>query len=217
MKTTTKISTLLRVVYLVLAAPIVFAEEDNSIGIHGMALIPVGGELIASHMPLHGGRHSYQVLLSLDTDHQSKIEALSADGKLITLEPERFSLNKLRNGNLKAFNARVFTGHFERDGKPISEPIKFTIKRKLLDQDLRNQTSGNYILLNLENTALLIHEIGSVASFDQVLEVKTNGSLIKNVYIGNTEPLKEKNWPKKLSMEGISFKKQLYLETQDFQ
>jgi len=182
-----------------------------------MALFSVNGQLIASHMPLHGGRHSHQVILTLKTDNQGRISDLVENAKLSSLLPEKFSLNKLRNGKLDSFTAKLFEGHFERDGKAYPTPFSFKVTDKLLDQPLKREGNGYYQLVQLNTLSLLVHEIASAPSFDQILVVSTNPSSPKEIYSGTEKPLSENNWPESLIDAGIHFKSQLYFENQDFQ
>ena len=193
------------------------SHNDHSIGVHGMALFSIDGQLIASHMPLHGGRHSHQIILTLKTNDHVKVDDLVQGSELITLEPEQFSLNKLRSGELKSFSARVFKGHFERGGKADQDPIRFEVTGKLLDQPLRQGGNGSYQLVQHNNFALLIHEIASNPSFDQILLVNVTPNSPIEISIDSEKPLTSKSWPEKLTKAGIDLKKQLYFESQDFQ
>ncbi|BBM02733.1 hypothetical protein [Microbulbifer sp. GL-2] len=190
---------------------------DDSVGIHGMALFSVNGQLIASHMPLHGGHHSHQVILTLKTDNQESVSDLVQGARLSSLLPEKFSLNKLRNSKLDSFTAKLFEGHFERDGKAYPTPFSFKVTDKLLDQPLKRESNGYYQIVQLNSLSLLVHEIASAPSFDQILVVSANPSSPKEIYSGSEQPLSENNWPESLVKAGIHFESQLYFESQDFQ
>ncbi|AWF80704.1 hypothetical protein BTJ40_07675 [Microbulbifer sp. A4B17] len=191
-------------------------HRDKSMGVHGMALFSVEGLLIASHMPLHGGRHSHQVLLNLKAKIPVEFDDLFQKNDLISLKPERFSLDKLRNGGLNNFKGQLYKGHFERNGKPTLSPVTFEVIGQLMNKPLSREENGHYRLIKLQDLALLVHEIGPTPSFDQILLVSINQDLPSVVYNDSGKPLSEKNWPKSFTKAGIQLKKQLYFESQDF-
>ncbi len=191
--------------------------EDESVGVHGMALLPVGERLIASHMPLHGGRHGHQILLEVSSAAGTGLRSLIQDGVLVSAEPERFSLKALQKGEIGAFSARIYRGHFERGGAPHADGVQLQIVQKLLDRPLVEQKNGHYRLLHFGNTALLVHEIGTPPSFDQILEVESDAEAPSRIHSGSKQPLSKDNWPAAISDAGIRFKRVLYLETRDFQ
>ncbi|USD22905.1 hypothetical protein MJO52_07125 [Microbulbifer variabilis] len=200
---------------LTMASTISYA--DDSIGTHGMALFSVNGQLIASHMPLHGKRHGHQLILALESENKEEVMNLAQNTPLISLKPEVFSLNQLRNGKLGLFSGEVFNGHFERKGKILLSSIEFTVTDKLLDLPLSRKKNGHYRLVHLGDTSLLIHEIASPPSFDQIVEVTAKATLSKSIDTGSKLPISEKNWPEALKEAGIAFRRQVYLETRDFQ
>ncbi|WP_444957203.1 hypothetical protein [Microbulbifer sp. ZKSA002] len=193
------------------------AQSDNSVGIHGMALFTVGGQIIAAHMPLHGGKHSHQVILELETDDQEEVQNLLKRNELVTLLPDEFSLRELREGKLNAFNAELFTGHFERGGKLALQAVTFRVTSRLMDSPLTRTENGHYQLILLENSTLLVHEIASTPSFDQILLVSTGHNFSSDIYSSSLKPLSKDSWPKSLTKAGIHYKEELYFESQDFQ
>ncbi|QFT55660.1 hypothetical protein [Microbulbifer sp. THAF38] len=200
---------------LSMAAALTFADDSN--GTHGMALFSIKGQLIASHMPLHGKRHGHQVILALESENEKAIAELAQKTPLISLKPEVFSLNHLRNGDLGFFTGEVFNGHFERDGKVQLNSIPFRVAKKLLDLPLTRKENGHYRLVHLNSTSLLIHEIASPPSFDQILEVTADPSAPNTINTDSKHPISETHWPESLKEAGIVFRRQLYLEKQDFQ
>ncbi|WP_226647697.1 hypothetical protein [Microbulbifer variabilis] len=200
---------------LTMAAALTTADDSN--GTHGMALFPIKGQLIASHMPLHSRRHGHQILLALESDNDKAIVELAQNTPFISLKPEEFSLNRLRNGDLGFFTGEVFNGHFEREGKVQLKSIQFRVANKLLDRPLTRKENGHYRLVHLNSTSLLIHEIASPPSFDQILEVTAGPSAPDSINTDSKRPVSEAHWPERLKEAGIVFRRQLYLEKQDFQ
>lgn len=194
-------------------------SEDSSIGVHGMALIPIGDYWLASHMPLHGGVHGHQLIVALGTEDAIPLRELVSDAQLLSLMPERFSLRALRQGELHRFTATIFRGHFERNGEVLLKDVVFSVHKKLLDLPLdgNEPASGYYQLLRLGDTSLLVHRIGEVPSFDQIIEVSAGVGASKHVSSGRNAPLTADDWPASFTEEGIHFRRNLYLETRDFQ
>ncbi|XZZ42071.1 hypothetical protein ACJJIE_09595 [Microbulbifer sp. TRSA001] len=180
-------------------------------------MFTVDGQVIATHMPLHGGRHNHQVILVLETKDQEEVQNLLKRNELVTLLPEKLSLRKLREGEINTFNAQIFTGHFERGGKLALRAVTFRVTSRLMDTPLSRTENGHYQLIPHRNFTLLVHKIGSTPSFDQVLLVNTNEAKPNEIYSGSTNPLSESNWPENLTAAGIHFKEELYFESQDFQ
>ncbi|GAB2897229.1 hypothetical protein ACCI51_17540 [Microbulbifer echini] len=203
--------------YSVLSLMPLPAFSDDSVGTHGMVLFSVDGQLVASHMPLHGGQHARQLIMTLESDNNKEIIKLIQSAQRVTLKPETFSLNRLRNGSLNTFRGDVFKGHFERKGKIHLKAIRFRVANKLLDSPLKQQRNGHYRLLNLGQENLLIHEIAAPLSFDQILAVTADSSTPKSINTRSELPISITHWPDSLKEAGITFRQQLYFETQDFQ
>ncbi|REL29814.1 hypothetical protein [Thalassotalea euphylliae] len=171
-------------------------KQHHDVGVHGMALVMVGGKLIASHLPLHNSMHEHQIIFTTNiserpatskqsqsqSQHQNKqhqlpqivnsIEAALTKGQLITLLPEVFSLSKLRNSELTDFTATIYQGHFERGGKPIAKQVSFAIDQMLYQRKLSNKgvSNGEYNLINMgEGDVLAVHQIGDKPSFDHLV------------------------------------------------
>jgi hypothetical protein len=204
--------------YLLLGFLLIFAQaghaHDHSVGVHGMVLMPVGERIFASHMPLHHSKHAHQIVLELDVAGEAKASIMRLLNKhqLITLMPETFSLSELQNGQLKQFNGVVYSGHFERKGTVAFKNVLFKVKKQWLNQPLVSKSNGVYYVLDInQNQSLLVHQIGNVPSFDQILLVSpsTGKALISPVDLANKQPLKT-------VIEGLNIEKSLYLETQDF-
>ena len=192
---------------------------DNSIGVHGMALIPVGNYWLASHMPLHGDRHGHQLILLLDTEESNRLRALTKQAPLISLMPERFSLRALQQGELSGFTATVFRGHFERNGEALLQKVSFTVHKKILDLPLdgNEKANGHYRLVQIGDIHLLVHIIGATPSFDQIIQVSAERDAPALLYSNSDSPLSAENWPASFTDAGIHFRRSLYLEMQDFQ
>ncbi|WP_298442422.1 hypothetical protein [uncultured Ferrimonas sp.] len=202
--------TLLATVLLLLSLPSVGA----AIGTHGMALVQTKQGLVASHMPLHGSMHSHQLLLTLSTDPsaQAQIDALLAQYPLITLNPETFDLHQLMHGSLNHFSATVVAGHFERGGQPRLTQVTFNVDKVLLNKPLTELASGSYYPIALGQQTLLVHRIGALPSFDQLLLVDTALESTTPVQLTEGQPTTPYQ-----QLKGGYPLHSVYLETLDFQ
>ena len=195
--------------------------QDDTIGVHGMALFRVGDALIASHMPLVGGIHAHQIVLAVrpsDAGDLRAVTALFEDGRLVSLLPEAFSLDGLRSGELRQFDAVVYQGHFERDGEAATDPIRFDVLQLMLNEPLHAGSNGSYYVIELDRSAaLLVHRIGDVPSFDQIVLVDhRSGRSAVDLLNGDSEAPLTENDAHWLARHGLTWRRELYLETADF-
>ncbi|MBY5991922.1 hypothetical protein [Ferrimonas balearica] len=183
-----------------------------AVGTHGMVLMPTSQGPVASHLPLHGSMHAHQLVLKLAVDPADKaqVAALLAQQPLVTLKPEILDLHRLMHGTLSQFRADVVAGHFERGGQTTLPMVAFTVERVLLNAPLEPVENGAFYPIDLGDETLLVHRIGSLPSFDQILLMERNvtESLI---YLGDGQPLDDGLQP---ALEAPV--RSLYLETADF-
>lgn len=195
-------------------------HNDPSIGVHGMVLSVVDDQLVASHMPLQGAKHAHQILLHLDVpaDTHASIKSLVERRALVTIEPETFSLDQLRQGEMTHFEARLVAGHFERGGKTAKDNIEFSVLGILLDKPLSTGSNKQFYLVPLAgDNALLVHRIGQLPSFDQLIWLKLQTRLTSSLLTFDDElPVTPGNLPNKMAEMGAEYYRQLYLEYDDF-
>lgn len=193
-------------------------EQDHSIGVHGMALMMAGDDLIVSHMPLHGGKHAHQILLSVSVspDVRAQLSNLLNGSELVSIAPEPFSLNQLQSGDLDHFKADIYLGHFERNGSKVIQGVEFQVKQRLLMKHLAPAENGSYFTVPLAASQwLLVHRIGKLPSFDQIVLVSTGKPLPPFLELGTQDPLTPKRFSALYGNEA-EWLKLLYLEQQDF-
>ncbi|WP_086934099.1 hypothetical protein [Agarilytica rhodophyticola] len=201
-------------------------NHTHAIGVHGMALLVDEENFYASHMPLANSMHSHQVVFTFNVEnkHSKKIIELSKSNKLLSIMPEKFDLIDLMDGSLTSFKAEIFAGHFERGGKVALSNIVISVEKILLSQPLSNVKNGSfYILPTTSDKGLLIHKIGKLPSFDQVLSIRFKQenmglSLSENISLidlTNNIPFNSKD-KQKVTHSKFSISRQLYLELQDF-
>ncbi|KNC66592.1 hypothetical protein [Pseudoalteromonas ardens] len=200
---------------LVLFTPIVFAHQHNSFGVHGLALVNVEHKIIASHLPLPRGMHARQLIFEVQAQEQQQksLMQLINSNSLVTFAPGAFELDKLRSGDLVRVNGHVYQGHFERGGIQALTGVTLKVTKILLDEPVALVDNGQYYIIPLKmNDCLLVHKIGHLPSFDQLIQARCrdHATLPRLLDSKTGKPL-DKTTP--LNLE---FVRSLYLETQDF-
>lgn len=138
-------------------------------GIHGMVLLQVDDQLIASHLPFPTGKHAHQIVLQVSGElPEQAVQALTAKS-LITLKPEPFALQDLQQGKLNSFNAQIYLGHFERGGKDLGT-VTVLVQQKLLDKAVGAvaEQDGLYRIA-LSQGELLVRAIAGEGAVDEIL------------------------------------------------
>jgi len=171
--------------------------HDHSFGTHGMVLFGGREGLYASHLPLFRAPHDRQVVLevrlsdpALDRALRERLEGQNA---LWTIEPERFQLSRLDPASaapLRAFDAGVYEGHFERKGKLTHEKAGFIVERVLvyrrLDPGARVRAQARYLPMG----RFLVKEIDSRPDVDHIVALRaarTGIVTIPKAGLGNPE------------------------------
>lgn len=178
------------------AEPEAAPAPSHAHGVHGMVLFGEPGRVFASHLPLYRHPHDWQVVLELTPVRESasqQVDTLLAAGDLLTLEPERFDLWRLKPGAsdpLQQFQARLYRGHFERGGEAI-EVGDWQVKKTWVFEQVRIRPDvtpghryfriGNYGMG--ENARLwLVHKIERVPDTDQIAEACFGTDVIAELY-----------------------------------
>lgn len=138
-------------------------------GVHGMVLLQVENQLIASHLPFPAGKHAHQIVLQVSSDMPGPIlQALKEKG-LVTLEPQPFALKDLQQGIVKSFNAQVYLGHFERGGKDLGT-VTVQVQQKLLDKAVGAEAARDAVYrIPLKQGELLVKAISGEGAVDEIL------------------------------------------------
>jgi len=164
--------------------------------------------------------------VEVDNPTREILNQLFNDNNLISLRPEPFDLNSLMEGRLPSFKADIVAGHFERGGLTQIEMASFSFKRMLLAEPIEDKNNGSFYQVDYSRQhSLLIHQIGKVPSFDQIVLVenksidKTHRNVAEKQLITSkvTHALDINNSAEILAKHELSYVKSLYLETKDFQ
>lgn len=115
------------------------ATEPERPGLHGMLLFGGREGLYASHLPMFHSPHDVQLLLRLRATEpglEAQLRQRLASGPgYLTLEPERFDLNRMQPGHaraLRGFQANLHDGHFERGGPLLRPATRWAVEEVLL-------------------------------------------------------------------------------------
>lgn len=150
-----------------LSAPL-SACVHASHGVHGMVVLQVDHQLIASHLPLPFGKHAHQIVLQISAELPAEIRLALQQKNLVTLEPEAFALQDLQQGKLTSFNAKLYLGHFERGGQALGD-IKVSVQRKLLDQAVGSVSARHQpYRIALPGGELLVNPIKGEGDVDEI-------------------------------------------------
>lgn len=138
-------------------------------GIHGMVLLQVDDQLIASHLPFPTGKHAHQIVLQVSGELPDQVLQALTTKSLVTLEPQPFALKDLQQGKLKTFNAQVYLGHFERGGKDLGT-VTVLVQQKLLDKAVgAGAESKGLYRIALPQGELLVRAISGEGAVDEIL------------------------------------------------
>lgn len=153
-----------------------------------MVLFGEPGRVFASHLPLYRHPHDWQVVLELDPIGESapqQVHALLAAGGLLTLEPERFDLWRLKPGArdpLWQFRAALYRGHFERGGEAV-QMLDWQVRKVwhfAPAQTALSPQGHRYYVIGLDDcrqTGWLLHKIERRPDTDQLVRISTQSAL----------------------------------------
>ena len=163
-------------------------KHSHAHGVHGMLLFGEPGRVFASHLPLYRHPHDWQVVLELQpvgTEAQQLTDRLLAAGGLLTLEPERFDLWRLKPGAsepLRQFKAALYREHFERGGEKLRE-IDWQVKRVWQFAPVRIDAATSdhhYYVIGLDagrQSGWLLHQVERRPDTDQILRISAKTDL----------------------------------------
>lgn len=125
-------------------------QNGKAWGKHGMLMF--GGEkyLYASHLPMFHAPHDYQVIFRFHLRDQARqqqiMQALTQRAEVWTLDPIEFDLLRMSpevDSPLREFQADVYRGHFERDGKLNFQSETVIIDKVLVFRQLHPQNTAS--------------------------------------------------------------------------
>lgn len=166
-------TTLSRLLLLAAGLTLSSAARADRNGTHGMLLFGMEGTY-ASHLPMFRAPHDAQVLLELASD-DTGCKARSPDG-IYTIEPEVFDLDRLApdaKAPLTTFVAKLYQGHFERDGHVLMPECRFRILKVLhfawLDAQAQDGPINDYLVVGQGSERFLVRPIGGAPDMDRIL------------------------------------------------
>lgn len=206
--------------HLVLAEekPVDLPLDPGYEGVHGMLLFNQDSLLYAAHLPLYKKPHNAQIIYKIKTENAALL-ALVRDADQVTIEPEKFNLQRLMRGESFTVKADVYLGHFERGGSKLYEDVKIAFNElqyfRMLEDLAEPGVDKVYDLVDLDKGArLLIHQIQRAPSFDHIALLTDPNSCITTIRTGNLVP-DENFLIGRLRFCGSM--KRIYYETKDFE
>lgn len=155
-------------------------------GVHGMVLLEVEDQLIASHLPLPAGKHAYQIVLQVSSKMPEVVAQALKEKRLVTLEPQHFALKDLQQGQLTRFNAQVYLGHFERGGQRVGA-VTVLVQQKLLDKAVGALAKqGSVYRIPLTQGDLLVKAISGEGAVDEIL-YQAKGKAAEQLYFESAD------------------------------
>jgi glyoxylase-like metal-dependent hydrolase (beta-lactamase superfamily II) len=165
---------------------------DGRLSTHGFVILPLDktGYVWLSHKPMFTSPHDFQ-LVFLATITHSTVEPIPLPTNVSqlnhqwTIEPERWSLDNLINGNITSFQSKLYIGNFEQGGQYLCN-ITISIIRPLLTVLQLNQSDvepeeplryTSYLLTNSTMSSekfihfYLLHQIRIQPDFDAIAHV----------------------------------------------
>lgn len=147
------------------------ASDADKTSVHGMLVFGTpekDGTIFASHLPMFRSPHDYQILLELRLDPKAALLYRKSlknfrQQTVYTIEPEPFVLPEMI-AKPRPFKARLFRGHFERDGKPLGDTATVSIKRvlffKKFDPTIQRSEAAQYLVFghSIEHLSEHSHE-----------------------------------------------------------
>lgn len=155
-------------------------------GTHGMVLLQVENQLIASHLPLPTGKHAHQIVLQVSMELPADIVRALDEKQLVTVEPEAFALKDLQQGKLTSFKAQLYLGHFERGGKAAGSATVL-VQQKLLDKAVGEAAEAEQSYrIPLQQGELLVKAIAGEGAVDEIL-YQPKGKAAESLYFESAD------------------------------
>ncbi|WP_340677878.1 hypothetical protein [Paraglaciecola sp.] len=213
--------------YCILFSCILSADEDAApvepldpqyMGTHAMVLVSHASTLYASLMTQYKAPHNVQLIYKVDSKYVPLIHMV-ADADLVTIKPKPFNLQHLLRAEKLTLKVDVYLGHYLRGGIAIMEDIDLILDKQLylrmLETPAPSSIRQNYDTVTLTNNLrILVHQIQSAPSYDQLILLLDNVSCMTNFTMTNAVPNPNEIYLKLAYCGSI---KPLYYESQDFQ
>ena len=187
-------------------------------GEHGMVLVGNGANLYVSHLASYRAPSNVQLIYSVDSKSLPLIN-LVRDAEVVTLKPKSFNLQRLIRGEALDIVADVYMGHYQRGGlltfKDMSISLETQLYLRVLDQMEKSHIRHKYDSIELANNQrLLVHQIQTAPSYDQLLMLFDNVSCVTEFATQSAVPSPNEIY-RKLAFCGSI--KPLYYDSENFQ
>ena len=219
--------TIITLLGLFVSLNLVIAQDPASV--HGMLLFG-SQKTYLSHLPMFHSPHDYQAILEVELDQKAQM-LYFADQKdhpntYYTIVPPRFVLPEVIQ-NKKAFTAKLFRGHFEREGEHIGNAVNIQISKVIYFKKLHpaphTVAMDQYLIFGSQSESFAAHSIQGAPNFDQILKVGAlpecgSGTCFAKTVSSGSDPLKSPGMTR-IILNGkcvvLNLLKQIYLEFDD--
>ncbi|CAF3732764.1 unnamed protein product [Rotaria sordida] len=167
-------------------------QPDGRVAVHGFILLPLdkSNYVWISHKPMFSTPNDFQ-LVYLATITNSTLDPVPLPTNITrlynqwTIEPEKWSLNNLINGNLTSFRTKLYKGNFEQGGtylcditiniiQPLLTVVQLNISEVEPYQPLRYTSyflTNSIIATKTYIHLYLLHQIRVQPDFDAIIHV----------------------------------------------
>ncbi|MEW6989541.1 hypothetical protein AADZ91_02535 [Colwelliaceae bacterium 6441] len=145
------------------------------VGVYGMVLFNKSSNIYASHLPSYDKPHNIQLIYKIENKDLALLQTVR-DGRMITVKPKPFNIQRLMRGEKMVINADVYSGHYNNDGMLVYENVPLTFAKQLYVRemvDLKDpEQLQEYDVIHLRNNdKIYVHRIQKPPSFEHILHI----------------------------------------------
>lgn len=218
---------LLLIITLVTCRFLLAAEEEiqpappldpKYMGQHGMVLVNNGSTIFASLLPSYREPNNMQLVYSVESKNVPLMH-LVRDAELVTILPEPFNLQHLIRNEKLTIKGDVYMGHYDRGGMAVYKDFELNLDsqlylRSLAEPDKSHIRQKYDTILLPNNHRLLIHQIQTAPSYDQLLFLFDDVNCITEFAAPTAVPSPSETY---LKLGFCGSMKPLYYDAQSFQ
>lgn len=151
--------------------------------VHGMLIFGTG-PIYLSHLPMFRAPHDLQLIIEVefsgaDNPRETYVsDRARSSEKVYTWVPKRFVLPDLLDSSAgpPSMQGKIFRGHFEREGVPITGDVRGVVRRVIhshrLSAEGPRDSQLKYVVFGSAPKTFAAHRISGPPDFDQVIGVE---------------------------------------------